>query len=78
MEFGFPADPPRNLLSIGYDDPRAALLPACYDLLASEARMASFLAIANGESRNSVGSDWDEPTPWPTTCRTSLVDGHDV
>ncbi len=53
MSFGFLYDSTRDLLSIGY---RAAdaegpgrLDPAHYDLLASEARLASFIAIAKGD-----------------------------
>ncbi len=49
MEFGFLLNRSRNLLSIGYDASAGTLLASCYDLLASEARMASFLAIANGD-----------------------------
>jgi len=49
MEFGFLLNRSRNLLSIGYDASVGTLLASCYDLLASEARMASFLAIANGD-----------------------------
>ena len=49
MTFGFLLDPTRNLLTIGYrvheGDPDAN----CYDLLASEARLASFVAIAKGD-----------------------------
>jgi cyclic beta-1,2-glucan synthetase len=53
MSFRFLYDPQRHLLSIGY---RAAdaegpghLDPSYYDLLASEARLASFIAIARGD-----------------------------
>ncbi|SOD93332.1 GH36-type glycosyl hydrolase domain-containing protein [Caenispirillum bisanense] len=49
MEFGFLLDPEKNLLSIGYslsDNQRDA---SCYDLLASEARLASLFAIAKGD-----------------------------
>ncbi len=53
MSFRFLYDPQRNLLAIGY---RAAdaegpgrLDPTHYDLLASEARLASFIAIAKGD-----------------------------
>ena len=49
MEFGFLLDPDRKLLSIGYLVPEGALDPSCYDLLASEARLASFIAIAKGD-----------------------------
>ncbi len=49
MEFGFLIDPSRRLLSIGYDTSKQVLLDSCYDRLASEARVATFLAIARGE-----------------------------
>ena len=49
MEFGFLFDSQRQLLSIGYSIPESALDPNCYDLLASEARLASFFAIAKGD-----------------------------
>jgi cyclic beta-1,2-glucan synthetase len=49
MEFGFLLDPDRKLLSIGYLAPEGTLDPNCYDLLASEARLASFIAIAKGD-----------------------------
>ncbi len=49
MGYGFLLDPDRKLLSIGYRVPRTALDPSCYDLLASEARLASFIAIAKGD-----------------------------
>ncbi|QUD90829.1 glycosyl transferase [Phenylobacterium montanum] len=46
MEFGFLVDSDRLLLSIGYRVAEGALDPNCYDLLASEARLASFFGIA--------------------------------
>ena len=49
MEFGFLLDPERKLLSIGYRVAEGDLDPSCYDLLASEARLASFVAIAKGD-----------------------------
>jgi len=49
MEFGFLFDPARQLLSIGYQVVEGHLDPSCYDLLASEARLASFVAIAKGD-----------------------------
>ena len=48
-EFGFLVDPGRQVLSIGYDVHARKVHPACYDMLASEARIATFLAIARGE-----------------------------
>ena len=49
MEFGFLLDHDRKLLSIGYLVAEGTLDPSCYDLLASEARLASFMAIAKGD-----------------------------
>jgi cyclic beta-1,2-glucan synthetase len=49
MGFGFLLDPARQLLSIGYQVMEGRLDPSCYDLLASEARLASFVAIAKGD-----------------------------
>ncbi len=46
MRFDFLYDPMRQLFSIGYRVEEAALDPSFYDLLASEARLASFIAIA--------------------------------
>jgi cyclic beta-1,2-glucan synthetase len=51
MKFDFLLDPARQLLSIGYRVTDGSLDPNCYDLLASEARLASFVAIAKGEVR---------------------------
>jgi cyclic beta-1,2-glucan synthetase len=49
MEFGFLVEPERLLLTIGYRVADRAQDPSCYDLLASEARIASFFAIAKGD-----------------------------
>jgi cyclic beta-1,2-glucan synthetase len=49
MEFGFLYEPERQLFAIGFRVEDAALDPNCYDLLASEARLASFIAIAKEE-----------------------------
>jgi cyclic beta-1,2-glucan synthetase len=49
MEFEFLLDRDRKLLSIGYRVADGTLDPSCYDLLASEARLASFMAIAKGD-----------------------------
>ncbi|MGB8313166.1 MAG: glucoamylase family protein, partial [Aestuariivirga sp.] len=51
MDFGFLLEPQRLLLSIGYRVTEAARDESCYDMLASEARLASFLAIAKGDLR---------------------------
>ena len=50
MSFRMLVDEGRNLLSIGYDVPAGKLNESCYDLLASEARAATFIAVAKGEA----------------------------
>jgi len=49
MDFSFLLDPERKLLSIGYSLIDGSRDPGCYDLLASEARLASLFAIAKGD-----------------------------
>jgi hypothetical protein len=48
-EFAFLVDPNRQILSIGYDVSKQKTHEACYDMLASEARIATFLAVARGD-----------------------------
>ncbi len=49
MDFSFLFDRSRQLLSIGFLVPEGTLDSNCYDLLGSEARLASFFAIAKGD-----------------------------
>ena len=49
MDYRFLYDRTRDLLAIGYNVSERRLDPGYYDLLASEARLASFVAIAQGE-----------------------------
>ncbi len=49
MDFSFLYQPRKRALSVGYDVRAGRLESACYDLLASEARMACFVAIAKGD-----------------------------
>jgi cyclic beta-1,2-glucan synthetase len=49
MDFAFLLDPARKLLSIGYRVADNMLDESCYDLLASEARLASFFAVAKND-----------------------------
>lgn len=49
MDFTFLLEPERKLLSIGYSLADHHLDSNCYDLLASEARLASLFAIAKGD-----------------------------
>jgi cellobiose phosphorylase len=46
MEYNFLYDKTRHLLSVGYNVEEKRLDPSYYDLLASEARLSSFVAIA--------------------------------
>ncbi|HEY3822382.1 MAG TPA: glucoamylase family protein [Polyangiaceae bacterium] len=50
MSFGFLFDEGRKLFSIGYNVSSARLDGSHYDLLASEARLASLVAIAKGDA----------------------------
>jgi cyclic beta-1,2-glucan synthetase len=49
MDFTLLYDPVRELFSIGYNVSQHRLDSSCYDLLASEARLASYVAIALGQ-----------------------------
>ncbi|RBM08883.1 GH36-type glycosyl hydrolase domain-containing protein [Novacetimonas cocois] len=55
MEFGFLCNESRKLLSIGFVVAEDAQDANCYDLLASEARLAVFFAIAKGDM---PANDW--------------------
>jgi hypothetical protein len=49
MDFAFLYDARRQVLSVGCDAVSGKIEPSAYDLLASEARIASFVAIAKGD-----------------------------
>jgi len=49
MDFTFLFDPARDLFSIGYNVTERRLDASFYDLLASEARLCSYVAIAQGQ-----------------------------
>ncbi len=49
MDFGFLFDSARELFAVGYSVTERRRDVACYDLLASEARLCSFVAIAQGQ-----------------------------
>lgn len=49
MRFGWLYDGERQLFRIGYDVSRGAFTESWYDLMASEARQTSYLAVARGE-----------------------------
>ncbi|HEU5177712.1 MAG TPA: glucoamylase family protein, partial [Burkholderiales bacterium] len=49
MEYGFLVDKARQLFAIGYNVAEMRRDASCYDLLASEARATTFVAIAQGQ-----------------------------
>jgi cyclic beta-1,2-glucan synthetase len=49
MDFRFLYNSKRRLLSVGYDVINQCLTKSCYDLLASESRIAAFIAVAKGD-----------------------------
>lgn len=53
MDFSFLFDASRDLFAIGYNVSEQRLDASYYDLLASEARLASFIAIAQGQAGQS-------------------------
>ncbi|HMC17260.1 MAG TPA: cyclic beta 1-2 glucan synthetase, partial [Albitalea sp.] len=50
MDYGFLYDPARKLMTIGYNVDERRRDSGYYDLLASEIRLASFIAIAQGQT----------------------------
>jgi cyclic beta-1,2-glucan synthetase len=65
MDFCFLWNPRRKLLSIGFESEKDELHSASYDLLASEARIAAFIAIAKDEIPQET---------WFLLARTHTVD----
>ena len=49
MDFGLVYNPERKLLSVGYNVIDRQLVTSCYDLMASEARAANFIAVAKND-----------------------------
>jgi cyclic beta-1,2-glucan synthetase len=72
MDFSFLLDRRRKLLSIGYSVEAGELHKACYDLLASEARIAAFIAIAKGEIPQDVWFKLGRK-PVATSAGTALI-----
>ena len=70
MDFAFLVQKERQMLSIGFDVTADELHSASYDMLASEARVAAFIAVAKGDM---------EQTSWFKLGRThTLAFGHAV
>ncbi len=70
MGFAVLVDQGRNLLSIGLDASSDELNASCYDLLASEARTATFVAVAKGEA---IQETWFRLGRQHTICEKETV-----
>ncbi len=70
MDFSLLLNPRRRLLSIGYDVETEELNESCYDLLASEARIASFVAVAKDEAEQEC---WFRLGRQHTVCENETV-----
>lgn len=70
MDFKFLYNPVRRLLSIGYSLDARKLEKSCYDLLASEARTATFVAIAKEDIRE---ESWFQLGRTQALCRGKRV-----
>lgn len=70
MDFGIMVDHDRRLLSIGWDVSKNELNKSCYDLLASESRTATFIAVAKGET---VQDSWFRLGRTHTLCEGESV-----
>ena len=71
MEYDFLFDETRNLLTIGYNMGTRGGNSSYYDLLASEARLCSFVAIAKGNCRRRAGLLWGGCSPARAENRSS-------
>jgi hypothetical protein len=70
MDFRMLVNPRRKLLSVGYDVAHEQLAKSCYDLLASEARIATFIAIAKGDAAQ---ESWFRLGRQHTLCQRETV-----
>ena len=70
MGFAVLVNQGRNLLSIGLDASSDELNASCYDLLASEARTATFVAVAKGEA---IQETWFRLGRQHTICEKETV-----
>jgi len=70
MNFEMLVNTDRRLLSVGYDVTNQELNKSCYDLLASESRTATFIAVAKGET---VQESWFRLGRQHTLCEGESV-----
>jgi hypothetical protein len=70
MDFSLLINQRRKLMSIGYDTGKEKLNDSCYDLLASEARIAAFVAVAKDETSQ---ESWFRLGRQHTVCEGEFV-----
>ncbi len=70
MDFSMLVNRGRNLLSVGYNVSAEELAKSCYDLLASEARIATFIAVAKDEMSQ---ESWFRLGRQHTVCENETV-----
>jgi hypothetical protein len=70
MDFSLLINQRRKLMSIGYDASNEKLNDSCYDLLASEARIAAFIAVAKNETSQ---ESWFRLGRQHTVCEGQFV-----
>jgi cyclic beta-1,2-glucan synthetase len=70
MDFSLLVSAHRKLLSIGYDVDAEKLNKSCYDLLASEARVATYIAVAKDEANQDA---WFRLGRQHTVCENESV-----
>ena len=74
MNYGFLYDPARHLMAIGYNVDERRRDSGYYDLLASEIRLCSFVAVAQGKVPQGAWSRSDACSP-PSTASRSCCRG---
>ena len=78
MDFSFLFDVDRKLFAIGYNVTASRADDSYYDLLASEARLASFVGIAKGDAATALVPHGPRAHESRRRPRTDFMDRHDV
>ena len=78
LEYDFLFDEARHLLAIGYNVGERRRDLSYYDLLASEARLGTFVAIAQGEIPRKAGLPWGACSLPPVGSRPPFLERLDV
>ena len=78
MDFGFLFHRRKKVMSVGLDVSTQRLEPSSYDLLASESRIASFVAIAKGDVPQEAWFHLGRAILFSRATRPRVLDRHDV